>query len=103
MRLTHVKGSGADPDMPTDERTATRVRLLHTIFESQSRVTPAVLALDVPPARPGMPRVRLTYAELDAAADLLAARLARTSTASASSPCSCRARAPGSSPPSSRS
>src|SRR6266581_3748144 len=70
------QGSGADPDMPTDERTATRVRLLHAIFEYQTRVTPAVLALDVPPARPGMPRVRLTYAELDAAADSLAARLA---------------------------
>ena len=62
--------------MHTDERTATRVRLLHAIFEQQSRVTPAAVALEVPPAHGGLPRLRLTYAELDAAADALAARLA---------------------------
>ena len=62
--------------MTTDERTATRVRLLHSIFERQARVTPAAIALDVPPAHAGMPRVRLTYAELNAAADALASRLA---------------------------
>ncbi|HEY6195258.1 MAG TPA: non-ribosomal peptide synthetase, partial [Candidatus Eisenbacteria bacterium] len=69
--------------MHTDERTATRVRLLHAIFEYQTRVTPTALALDVPApvlrtgtARSEMPRVRLTYAELDAAADSLAALLA---------------------------
>src|SRR6476661_6028459 len=66
MRSTHVHGPGAAPDMHTDERTATRVRLLHAIFEQQSRVTPAAVALEVPPAHGGLPRLRLTYAELDA-------------------------------------
>jgi non-ribosomal peptide synthetase-like protein len=62
--------------MYTDERTAARVRLLHAIFEEQSRETPHAVALEVPPIRPGDPRVKLTYAELDERSDRLAAALA---------------------------
>ena len=62
--------------MHTDERTATRVRLLHAIFEHQARETPTAIALDIPPYRAAPDRVRLTYAEVDARAEALAARLA---------------------------
>jgi non-ribosomal peptide synthetase-like protein len=62
--------------MYTDTQTAARVRLLHGIFEQQARATPTATALDVPPLRAGMPRRQLTYAELDAAANALAGRLA---------------------------
>src|SRR5262245_30094607 len=61
--------------MHTDERTATSVRLLHTIFEHQAGRTPHAIALEVPQGRAGEPRERLTYAELDARADELAVRL----------------------------
>ena len=59
--------AGADPDMHTEERTATDVRLLHSIFEHQAGRTPHAIALELPP-RNGEPRQRLTYAELDARA-----------------------------------
>jgi len=62
--------------MPTDARTATRVQLLHAIFEQQARVRPDFPAIDVPPVRPGEPRRRRTYAGLDADAEALAIRLA---------------------------
>ncbi len=62
--------------MRTDDRTATRVRLLHEIFEHQARETPTAIALDIPPHRAAPERVRLTYAELEARAEALAARLA---------------------------
>lgn len=62
--------------MHTDERTATRVRLLHEIFEVQARKTPTAIALDVPPHRAATERVRLTYAEADERANALAARIA---------------------------
>lgn len=62
--------------MHTDERTATRVQLLNALFEQQVQATPNAIALDVPP-HPGQPgRVRLSYAQLDAEAEALAARLA---------------------------
>ena len=61
--------------MHTDERTAARVRLLHAIFEEQARETPSAVALEAPPRRPGEPRVRLTYAEVDARAAQLAGAL----------------------------
>ena len=67
--------AGADPDMRTDERTATGVRLLHRIFEHQAGRTPHAIALEVPPRRAGETRARLTYAELDARAEALARRL----------------------------
>src|SRR5262245_43646616 len=67
--------AGADPDMHTEERTATRVRLLHSIFEHQAGRTPHAIALEVPPRRAGETRERLTYAELDARAEALARRL----------------------------
>jgi non-ribosomal peptide synthetase-like protein len=62
--------------MHTDERTRTRVRLLHAIFEEQARATPTVVALEVPPGRGDPKRVRVTYAELDGRAEALAGRLA---------------------------
>jgi len=62
--------------MHTDERTAARVRMLHTIFEERTRATPLAVALEVPPPRTGLPRVRLTYAELDERAGWLANALA---------------------------
>ena len=68
--------AGADPDMRTDERTATDVRLLHTLFELQAGRTPNAIALEVPPRRAGETRERFTYAELDGRADELAGRLA---------------------------
>ena len=61
--------------MHTDERTATGVRLLHSIFEHQAGRTPRATALEVPPRRAGESRERLTYAELDARAEALARRL----------------------------
>src|SRR5207248_93412 len=70
----HVHGLGVDPHMHTDERTATRVRLLHGIFEQQARVTPTAIALEVPPAHAGAPRRQLTYAQTDGAAEALAGR-----------------------------
>ena len=60
--------------MHTEERTATGVRLLHSIFEHQAGRTPHAIALELPP-RNGEPRQRLTYAELDARAEALAHRL----------------------------
>jgi len=62
--------------MYTDARAATRVRLLHGIFELQARVTPTAIALDIPSGRGDAPRRQLTYAETDAAAEALAGRLA---------------------------
>ena len=62
--------------MQTGSQTTAQVRVLHGIFEQQARATPAALALDVPPPRPGLPRQVLTYAALDAAANALAGRLA---------------------------
>ena len=47
--------AGADPDMRTDERTATSVRLLHRIFEHQAGRTPHAVALEVPPRRAETP------------------------------------------------
>ena len=61
--------------MHTDERTATGVRLLHSIFEHQAGRTPHATALELPPRRAGDTRQRLTYAELDARAEHLARRL----------------------------
>ena len=61
--------------MHTDERTATGVRLLHSIFEHQAGRTPHATALELPPRRAGDTRQRLTYAELDARAAHLARRL----------------------------
>jgi non-ribosomal peptide synthetase-like protein len=63
--------------MHTDERTATRVRLLHAIFEQQARSTPAAIALEVPPQRGDTRRVRLSYAELNDHAESLAAAVSR--------------------------
>src|SRR5262249_34242146 len=68
--------AGADPDMHTDERTATGVRLLHSIFEHQAGRTPHATALEVPPRRAGEKRESLTYAELDARAEARARSLA---------------------------
>ena len=62
--------------MYTNEQASARVRLLHGIFERQARATPTAIALEVPPMRAGLPRQQLTYAEMDAAADALAGRLA---------------------------
>jgi non-ribosomal peptide synthetase component F len=67
--------AGADAYMHTEERTATGVRLLHSIFELQAGRTPHATALEVPPRRAGERRRRLTYAELDARAEALARRL----------------------------
>jgi non-ribosomal peptide synthetase-like protein len=50
-------------------------QLLHEIFESTARRLPDEVAIDVPPSG-GTPRRRFTYAEVDALADALAARLA---------------------------
>ncbi len=75
-RAPYVVGYGADIDMYTDEQTAARVRLLHGIFEQQARTYPTGIALDVPPTGAGVPRRQLTYAEVNAAADALAVRLA---------------------------
>ena len=61
--------------MHTEERPTTRVGLLHTLFEQQARRTPDAFALEVPPNGRSTARVRLTYAELDATADRLAACL----------------------------
>ena len=61
--------------MHTEERPLTRVRPLHALFEDQTRRTPEAIALEVPPTGVGVERVRLSYAELDAAAANLAARL----------------------------
>src|SRR2546423_1882320 len=76
MRPDPRPGTRSRPDMHTDARTATRVRLLHAIFEQQARVRPDVHAIDIPPAGPGGTRVQWSYARLDAAAEALAARLA---------------------------
>lgn len=61
--------------MHTDERTATQVRLLNALFEQQARLTPDAIALEVPPYCGDSRRVRLSYAQLDAAAEALACRL----------------------------
>jgi non-ribosomal peptide synthetase-like protein len=61
--------------MHTDERTATRVQLLTALFEQQARSTPDAVALEVPPHASDPRRTRLSYAQLDAAAEALAARL----------------------------
>lgn len=62
--------------MPTDARTAVHVRSLHALFEHQARLTPAATALEIPPHAADPRRQRLSYAELDAAAERLADRLA---------------------------
>src|SRR5262249_32793272 len=61
--------------MRTEERAATCVRLLHSLFEHHAGRTPDAIALEVPSRRPDEPRERLTYAELDDRANALAARL----------------------------
>ena len=61
--------------MHTEERPATSSGRLHTLFEQQARRTPTAIALEVPPNGRVLSRVRLTYAELDATADRLAASL----------------------------
>ena len=61
--------------MHTDERTATRVQLLNVLFEQQARATPDAPALEVPPSPDRPERTRLSYAQLDAAAEALAGRL----------------------------
>src|SRR5262249_39682793 len=76
MRLTHVQWPEPTPDMPTQERTATAVRLLHTLFEHQTGRTPHAIALELPPGRNGEPRRALSYAQLEARADGIAGRLA---------------------------
>ncbi len=61
--------------MHTEERPTTQAGRLHTLFEQQARRTPTAIALEVPPNGRSATRVRLTYAELDAAADRLASAL----------------------------
>jgi non-ribosomal peptide synthetase-like protein len=52
-----------------------RVHTLHALFADQARRTPDITAIEVPPPAHGAERVRLSYAQLDARADALAARL----------------------------
>ncbi|HEY0514096.1 MAG TPA: amino acid adenylation domain-containing protein [Thermoanaerobaculia bacterium] len=64
-----------DPDM--DPARGPVPLLLHEIFERTARRLPDQVAIDVPPAGAGAaPRARFTYAEIDALAGALAARLA---------------------------
>ena len=62
--------------MTTEARTAVHALSLHALFEQQARLTPTATALEIPPHARDPRRQRLSYADLDSAAERLADRLA---------------------------
>ena len=62
--------------MTTEARTAVHALSLHALFEQQARLTPTATALEIPPHARDPRRQRLSYADLDLAAERLADRLA---------------------------